>query len=244
MTKKQRDIQKEILGKLLSTNGLRYTDARPSRVENDLFNYHLQFLVEKGLVEKHEDDGLYYLTQAGKQYIEGNISLTQEGRPYFRFRVGVLVIALIVDHGETLILSHTRKRHPFYGDTGAITGKVHASERVKDTALRKLEEETGLVGGKVEVKGLMRKIRKTEDGELFFDSFWFICLVRGADGELVVENEFGINRWSTWDEAIASEEGSKQGSKNLVEIYKKLRDKPNEELPFIYFEEETRVPEF
>ncbi len=44
---KKRNIQNAILAKIRIENGLRYRDARPDDedIENDLYNYHLQMLV-------------------------------------------------------------------------------------------------------------------------------------------------------------------------------------------------------
>lgn len=51
----KRDIQSEILSKLLTAETLRYSEARPENVESDLYNYHLKFLIQKGLVEKNDN---------------------------------------------------------------------------------------------------------------------------------------------------------------------------------------------
>ncbi len=237
-----RDIQKEILGKLINTNGLKYTDARPARVENDLFNYHLQFLVGKGLITKN-DDGLYSLSTEGKKYVDGFISTSQEGKPYFRFRVAVLVCPIKIENGVEYVLNQTRKRHPFFGDTGLLTGKVRAAEPMIETVNRKLFDEAGLRGDAT-INGSIRKIRYDHQGELFSDSLWYFCIVRNILGNLKENYRFGDNHWNNWDETIKFEEESVQGSKNIASIYKQLRDNPSETISFFHFEEIVKLPKF
>ena len=48
------DVQKKILIKLLSSDQLKYSKIKPNNIANDLFNYHLQFLLKKGLIKKTE----------------------------------------------------------------------------------------------------------------------------------------------------------------------------------------------
>ena len=48
-------IQNRIISKLKNAASLRYSELWPEKVPNDLFNYHLQFLVKKGYVDKSGD---------------------------------------------------------------------------------------------------------------------------------------------------------------------------------------------
>ena len=65
--KKLSYIQNEILTNFIGAKSLRYSEARPEGLENDLYNYHLQFLVKKGFLEK--TNAKYALTKVGKQYV-------------------------------------------------------------------------------------------------------------------------------------------------------------------------------
>ena len=41
-------IQNHILSRLKNAKSLRYSEMQPGAIPNDLYNYHLQFLVKKG----------------------------------------------------------------------------------------------------------------------------------------------------------------------------------------------------
>ena len=60
-------IQRDILSKLLFSEGLRYSDAKPNkRLENNKYDFHLDQLIKIGYVQ--HNDNLYSLTSIGKDY--------------------------------------------------------------------------------------------------------------------------------------------------------------------------------
>lgn len=230
-----RDIQKEILGKLLQSTGLRYSDARPKGVDNDLYNYHLQFLVKKGFVEKK--DQLYHLTLEGKKTINDTVSLSQPSMPFDTFKVSVLCCLLKKENGKLMMLNQKRKRHPFYGDIGIISGKVRKEESVLDAASRKIFEETSLKA-QFEKVGLIRKIRYVKNKQDFFsDSFWFICVADDFSGDLETENKFGENFWCDISTSIENEKKSSQGSEFIIDLYKSFETEGYKNTNFFYHEE-------
>jgi predicted transcriptional regulator len=60
------EFQASILRELLFKPNARFTDLKTVDVENDHFSYHVNHLVEKGLVIK--DSGTYILSQKGKEF--------------------------------------------------------------------------------------------------------------------------------------------------------------------------------
>ncbi len=236
---RKRNVQNEILTKLLGSEGLKYSQARPAQTENDLYNYHLQFLVNKGLVSKFND--LYHLTDDGKKYIEEKSPLSRKGGVADLFRISVLLLVTKDFDGETKVILQTRKRHPFWGDTGIPSGKVLKEEKITEAAKRKLFEETSL---KCEFKplGLLRQTRY-KDKRFFSDSFWFLCeSVNDPIGLLEEDNEHGKNFWASLDQAIDYENKSIGKSELLIRLFKDLKDKGNISESFLFFEEIEDLP--
>jgi len=121
-------IQDLILAKLLtSEKGLPYSKARPGDTDNDLFNYHLQFLVGKHYIKKIDDK--YSLTKKGKKHV---LQMDMLGKTYEYFKASVLTY--VVKQPERKILLHKRLRHPYYGDIMTVSGKVLPGEKIETAA--------------------------------------------------------------------------------------------------------------
>ena len=60
-------IQNHIVSRLKNAKMLRYSELQQKGVPNDLFNYHLQFLVKKGYLNR-SDDG-YSLSELGVRHV-------------------------------------------------------------------------------------------------------------------------------------------------------------------------------
>lgn len=230
----KRDIQKEILARLLGAQSLRYRDARPDEVENDLYNYHLQFLVQKGLVEK--EDARYRLTDAGQKYVFETRPIAVGGREADLFKVCVLDIVCDISGDKILVLNQERKREPFYGKKGILGGPIKKGEFVLDAAKRNLELETGLIGD-FRILGSVRSLIKVEEDEsIFSDALYYIGLATSFSGELK-NTDFGDNFWSDLDTIIADEEHSRSRSKCVVDTLKNLRSFLDQKEPLFYKEE-------
>ncbi len=237
---KKHDIQMHILRKLITADsGLRYRDMKPEEIENDLYNYHLKYLVRDGYVS-HEHS-LYFLTDDGKKYVEDIAPLDPIGNVSELFRVNVLA-GVIRKHGHTIeILNQHRKRHPYYGDTGIIGGTVRKGERIVDAASRKLFDETGLTG-EFRLLGVIRKLRYKPNGELFTDIFFHVCFTDEYYGDLKESTDFGDNYWLDLESSIQMERDSSMGSIELANVLEKLRIVEYKEIPVFYVEEIKIVP--
>lgn len=229
-------VQLQILTILNGTLDIqRYSNLKPKDVDNDLFNYHLQFLVKKDLVKKSKEG--YKISLKGKK-IMSNIDAV--GKKYELFRFSITANVIKKKNGKKYILGQKRLRHPYYGDISTISGKVKKGELVTDAAKRKLKEETGL---EAEFKGLglFRKIRKNEEGEVIEDTVYNTCYAENPTGELIGKNEYGENKW------YEVEEFKKLHSKNTdigeydKEIFERIF---NENFGIFHFEQVSTIKDY
>lgn len=186
------EVQAKILSLIARNDGLRYSEAYPGEeIDDDLYNYHLQEMVKKGILEKK--DKKYQLTDEGKREI---IPFNIRGEYNGQFSFSVILVVMRNNRAETLI--HKRVRHPYRGEISNISGKIQKGELVVDAAKRKLKEESGLLAD-FRHWGDFRQIRKTGEGKLFEDAIFSICVAEEPTGELIASNEFGDNWWDKFD---------------------------------------------
>lgn len=236
MTKK-RDIQQEILAKLIRAQSLRYSEARPPRVENDLYNYHLQFLVDKGYVNKQ--NGQYSLSSEGKIHVSVRDPLSPTGVKADTFKLGVLTLVLDTTGSEIKILNQTRHRQPFYGQKGIMGGSIKKGEFVIEAAKRKLKVETGL-DADFELVSFIRKVSVNKKGEIVSDVLFHLCIGVNPRGTLLKETLYGENFWASIDESIYNESSSPRFDK-VLEILNLLKSNPNTKFSLSYSEERQVV---
>lgn len=204
---------------------------KPEEIGSDKFNYHLQYLVKKGWVEKTGE--VYRITQGGKKF---TTNLDALGNLQQTFKVSVALY--VVKDGQ--VLMQRRARHPFYGDVTSVAGKILPGESVAAAAGRKLREETGLEAN-FRLLGMHRKIRRNLAGEVVEDTFYHICQADGANGELVEKNVYGENFWAGFSEAIGYESKNSDSGKTDIEVWERIKAGNNE---WFYFEEETVVEKY
>ncbi|HUD11523.1 MAG TPA: NUDIX domain-containing protein [Candidatus Saccharimonadia bacterium] len=227
-------LQRSILEHLrLSTDGLRYRDMKPAHVENDLYNYHLQYLAKQELVAKRGQR--YVLSPRGKKYLIELNPLDESGQSS-RFKLAALCLLTRGRGAGMQLLYQHRGRQPFAGQRGIIGGGIKRGEPVTQTARRRLREEAGLTAD-FKLLGLMRKIHFDTNGELYSDILFHVCLSRDYEGDLVRENDFGSQEWVSLEEAIEIERSAMIGSKHLAEVLSCFRHEPGESIPLFYFED-------
>lgn len=78
-------LQNHILSKLKNAKFLRYSDMQPDKVPNDLYNYHLQFLVKKGFVTKSTDG--YALSASGIKHVADPYPVNEALTSLFKINV-------------------------------------------------------------------------------------------------------------------------------------------------------------
>lgn len=169
-------------------------------MESDHFTFHLQKLVDLGLVEK-VSRGLYTLTQKGKEYANklDTDNNTIERQP----KVAVILVIERKYKGETQYLFQERRKQPFYGFWGCPTGKVRWGETIPETAARELLEETNL-SADYRVAGVYHELVYAEEtGDQLEDKIFFVVHCTNAKGTLIDEFEGGRNAWMTREEALS-----------------------------------------
>lgn len=233
------DIQNFILSKLISGQGLRYRDMKPREVENDLYNYHLQYLVKKGYAQKMNDR--YFLTDLGKHLIVNIKPLKQSGSVKDKFRVNVVCIIEKIKDGKKFYVIHRRKRAPFYGDEITTGGSVRSAELLFDSAARNANEKFGL---DAKFTRLLATIRMVQfyNGELFQDIFLNFCYSNDFKGDLVQDNVFGTNRWALIDEIILGERRlQSKPLESLLYLYGQIKTHEIDDISYFYKEEKVYI---
>lgn len=223
-------IQNQILSKLKNASVLRYSEIAPDRIPNDLFNYHLQFLVKKGFVIKSENG--YSLSTTGVKHIADPIYTT--GSISSLFKINVITIASRVVNGKIEILNQIRKSNPSFGKIGVMGGVVLKGELIEPAATRKFAQETGL-HAKFKLIGCERRIMY-KSGELFSDLLFPITYTDKVTGELQIDSQYGHNMWVSIDDAIKNEGGNFDNIKSLTKVLIAIKDNKISKLPF-FFEE-------
>src|SRR3989344_4970005 len=151
-------LQNSILSQLKNAKSLRYARMQPKDIPNDIYNYHLQFLVKKGLVLKN-DDG-YCLSDIGLKHVADTVS------PEL-FKINVITIVSREAKEGIEILNQVRKSNPSYGKVGVMGGVVLKGELIEPAASRKFKQETGL-DAQFKLMGCERRIMYKQR-ELFSD---------------------------------------------------------------------------
>lgn len=224
------NIQNHILSKLKNAKSLRFSELKTKNIENDLFNYHLQFLVKKGYLDRLEDG--YALSTLGIKYVADPYTSNSAITSLFKINV-ITIVSRIVD-GKIEILNQVRKSNPSYGKVGVMGGVVLKGELIEDAATRKLKQETGLEA-KFKHIGCERRITY-KDGEIFSDLMFPITYADSYSGVLI-DTEFGQNMWVPIEQAIINESDPKDSIKAIRIALEAIRDKKIKRLKYYFTEE-------
>ncbi len=227
-------IQNHILSQLKNAHVLRYSDMQPNQIPNDLYNYHLQFLVKKKFIIKLEEG--YSLSDLGIRYLADPYPKNDSAITSL-FKINVITIVSRVVKGKTEILNQVRKSNPSYGKVGVMGGVVLKGEPIEVAATRKLKQETGLEA-KFKLIGCERRIMY-KSNELFSDVVFPIAYSDKYNGELIEDSNFGHNIWVPIDEAIKNESDEYDSIKSITLVLEAIKDKTIKRLPF-FFEESMR----
>jgi hypothetical protein len=225
-------IQNHILSKLKNAKTLRYRELHPDGIPNDLFNYHLQFLVKKGFVAK-SDEG-YALAEAGVKHVADPDLALDEEKIASTFKVNVITIVSRVHEGRLQVLNQVRKSHPSFGKVGVPGGIVRKGESIEAAAKRKLKAETGLVAD-FRLLGIERRMMYVNN-ELFSDILFPMAYADAYEGELI-NTDYGDNLWNDIDVAIQNESSEFDSLRKIVDVLKSIREGTVHAMPFFYDED-------
>ena len=224
-------IQNHILSLLKNAKNMRYSELQPDKIPNDLFNYHLQFLVKKDFLVK-TDDG-YSLSSKGIKYVADPYPTNTDSITSL-FKVNVITIVSRVVNKKIEILNQVRASNPSFGKVGVMGGVVLKGELIEPAAKRKLEQETGLQAD-FRLVGCERRIMY-KDGELFSDVMFPIAYADEYEGELLENTTFGHNKWVTIDEAIKNESAEYDSIPSIKKALEAVKAGTILKIPF-FFEE-------
>jgi 8-oxo-dGTP pyrophosphatase MutT (NUDIX family) len=207
---------------------------RPTDTENDLYNYHLQHLVGRGLVAKRT--GGYRLTTGGTRYIAELNPVTAFGESH-RFKLASLCLVMRGEGDQAEFLYQRRLRQPDAGEQGIIGGGIKRGELATTAARRRLWEEAGLTGS-FQLLGLIRKRRFDPQGDIFSDILFHVCFSRDASGELEPKNAYGEQYWAPAGHAVDIEKHGAVGSPKFAAILERVPFTPLGDIPMFYIEED------
>ncbi len=196
--------QQQILKQLTkSDHPCKFNDLLIDGLESEHMNYHLKKLLNYKLVKK--ENNRYELTDQGKDYsnlLNDDIEIIEK-QP----KTSIIIQAMRKNEkGEIEHLLSKRKRHPYYGKVGRLSGKVQFGETLEEAIQRELFEETGLKANKLQLKEVYHKLRHREDGTFVQDVIFYILLVTDLKGTLIEETESQKNFWMTRKDVFEKED--------------------------------------
>jgi len=154
-------------------------------------NYHLQKLIELGLIEK-ADTG-YQLTAEGKDYTN---LLDEKGAIVERQpKTSVLLHVVRKVEGKIELLASRRMKQPYLGKIGRLSGKVRFGETLEQAARRELYEETGLTAKEFVLEEVFHKLRHDSNGIFVQDVLFYKVFIREPKGTLIEKTPFQENFW-------------------------------------------------
>jgi 8-oxo-dGTP diphosphatase len=193
------EAQTSILRELLFMPAAGFAELqKPTGLTSDHFTFHINRLVELGLVERVVR-GKYRLTAKGKEYANrlDTDNNTVERQP----KTAVLLAIVRERAGQIEYLFQERLKQPYFGFWGLPTGKLRWGETIIEGAARELQEETGLSADH-EICGVYHElVFKSETGEQLEDKLFFVVKCSNVHGQQIDRFEGGRNAWMTESEA-------------------------------------------
>lgn len=191
-------IQMRILRELIFRPNSRFSELNTLDLTSDHFTYHLNRLVETGLVTK--DSGQYSLTTLGKK-LAGQMD-TDKIKIQEQAKIGVLACGYRQVNRTEKFLVQTRLKEPFYGYQGFPAGKIKLGETVLAAAQREFKEETRLTG-KPGLFAIYHLRHYAPDKTLLKDQFFFAVKFVNPTGKLLQKHEEGENNWFSYSQLKA-----------------------------------------
>lgn len=187
------DAQTAILRELLFKTSAGFAEMQhQTKLSSDHFNFHINKLIELGLVGKIEK-GRYVLSLKGKEYANklDTDNNTIERQP----KVAVLLLITRGSGANLEMLVQQRLKQPFYGFWGRPSGKIRWGETILECAARELKEETNL-DAKFKFAGIEHKMDYSKGtGELLEDKIFHLIHCYDTKNELTEYFEGGRNMW-------------------------------------------------
>lgn len=186
-------IQMKVLTKLLFNPKARFRDLNAEHLSTDNFSYYIRFLIKSGLIKK---EGYFYsLTTKGKM-VAGKIdtdSHTLEKQP----KISIIVIPHKLIGGKQKFLIQQRKKEPYFGYWGFMTGKIRYGQTLGEVAERELEEEIGIKARFKFCYEIHEMVYDKKTGEQLEDKFFHVIEATDLKGEVIENTKEGQNKFVT-----------------------------------------------
>jgi ADP-ribose pyrophosphatase YjhB (NUDIX family)/predicted transcriptional regulator len=181
------------LQSLRHTGSARFSELmKPTGLLSDVFKFHLQKLVQLGYVLKTETDA-YALTPGGKEFANNLDDVRPQIQKQPKLSVFVVAREPGQAEGEPRYLLQQRRRHPYFGFWGSISGPVRWGEPIEDAARRELGKQTGLAA-EMAVRTFYRaRDLSRESGAVLEDKLFAVVEAHDVTGELSNAWEHGAN---------------------------------------------------
>lgn len=211
--------QVTVLDTLRRRQAARYSSLqRTTRMDSDVFKFHLRALVRAGCVAK-TTSGDYQLTPRGKEFannIDRNELKTQK-QPKLSV---MLVVSRDGDNGRLEFLVQQRHRNPYFGYWGFLSGPMRWGEDSVETAKNELRKQTGL-RAEFLAKATYRQCDfSAETGILLEDKLFTVMVANISSDDPSNSWTGGHNEWMT----LAELTDRKKYFLSSAEIVDMLRD--------------------
>ena len=189
--------QIQILYVLRHVTTARFSELmHPTGLQSDVFKFHLRKLVQLGYIEKLPD-GRYCLSPKGKEFANNLDSSERKVQKQPKLSV-MLVVSQLSATGEPVYLLHRRKRHPYFGFWGHMSGPIQWGETPEATAARELQKQTGLSADfTIEAFYRQRDYNSEATPTLFEDKLFVILRAQIIQGTLTNTWNGGTSEWMT-----------------------------------------------
>lgn len=127
-------IQKFILSSLQYVKYASFSDLRPSKINTNLYSYHLKILQNAGIIIK--TDLGYRLSGLGMSYVE-----TKSDPGFHAGKDIKLAVMLVIQDAEGNVLLSRRKHQPYIDDWSLPTAELHADDNSSVQSVQKLAAE-------------------------------------------------------------------------------------------------------
>ncbi len=188
--------QIKVLAKLLFSPKARFKDLNTDHLSTDSFSYYIKSLIKTGLIRK---DGYFYsLTIKGKM-AAGKIDTDAhviEKQP----KVSIIIIPHKLIKGKQMFLVQQRRKEPYFGYWGFMTGKIRYGQTVFEVAQRELKEEMGISAKFKFSYELHEMVYDKKTKEQLEDKFFHVLEATNLKGEIIENTKEGHNKFVTIDE--------------------------------------------
>lgn len=213
--------QVSVLRSLRHAEAARYSSLlRPLAMDSDVFKFHVRKLVKSGLVHKSET-GDYYLTAVGKEFANNldKVKRTVQKQPKYSL---MLVVTKSAPDGETLYLFQQRRRQPYWGYWGFLSGPLRWGMNAEDTAKAELKKQTGIEADFETAAFFRQRDYNAETHELLEDKLFQVMKASRSQGDLLNTYEHGYCEWLSIEE-LSSKDKYFEPTKTIIEMLDKRK---------------------